>query len=102
MAFTKQTMTIPNSLYGDKQTTAYVMDGVAVAKTGKAWGAYHFASGIAIYEKLQRPTLADAKAVAEQIAALDVDWHRPGDCAEFRKQFALAPTAIRAIATGGT
>lgn len=101
MTFTKETMTIPNSLYGDKQVPAYVLAGVAVAKNGKAWGVYHFASGIAIYEKLQRPTLAEAKAVAEQVAALDVDWHRPGDCAEFKKQFALAPTAIRAIAAGG-
>jgi len=91
-------MTIPNSLYGDKQVNAYVMDGVAIAKNGKAWGVYHFGSGTEIYHKLQRSTLAKAKIVAQQILALDVDWTLDMDRKDFKEQFAQTPTAIRAIA----
>lgn len=101
--FKRHLMTVHNKLYGDRELTAYVLDGVGVARvTRDTWGVFHVAGGVEVYYKLQRPKLAQAKDVAAQVAALDVDWTRdPGD-RKFDEQFRAAVGAIRAIADGAT
>lgn len=98
--FKKGDLVIRNKLYGDRTVPAYVKDGVAVARIGKGWGVYHIAGGLEVYYKLQRPRLEEAKAVAQQVIGLDVDWTRePGD-KQFETQFRAAVGTIREIADG--
>jgi hypothetical protein len=98
--FKKGDLTIRNKLYGDRTVPAYVKDGVGVSRIGKVWGVYHLSGGVEVYYKLQRPRLEDAKAVAQQVIDLDVDWTlEPGD-KWFEEKFRAAVGRIREIAEG--
>lgn len=105
MAFKKTTITIPNSLHGDREQEVYAKDGIGVGRVGKAWGVFHIAGQAEVYHKLQRRTKAEAIDVAEQILALDVDWTKGKDCRAlsengftFEEQFRAAVGEIRRIA----
>lgn len=98
MSFKKTTITIPNSLYGDREQAVYTKDGIGVGRVGKAWGIFHVAGQAEVYHKLQRRTKAEAIKVAEQILALDVSWTKGKDCREFEEQFRAAVGDIRRIA----
>ena len=98
--FKKGDLTIRNKLYGDRTVPAYVKDGVGVARIGKDWGVYHVSGGVEVYHKLQRPRLEDAKAVAQQVIDLDVDWTLGTGDKKFEEKFRAAVGRIREIAEG--
>jgi hypothetical protein len=91
-------ITITNKLYGGRTVSAYLKDGVAVAKVGKVWGVFHVASNAEISHLLQRKTLKEVKAVAQSILDLDVDWTSTKGDRVFDQQFRSAVSAIREIA----
>lgn len=45
MAYTQQTVTIPNRMYGDRIVTAYCKGGLGVHRMHKQWQIVHVASG---------------------------------------------------------
>jgi len=98
--FKKGDLTIRNKLYGDRTVPAYVKDGVGVARIGKDWGVYHVSGGVEVYYKLQRPRLEDAKAVAQQVIDLDVDWTLEPGVKRFEEKFRAVVGSIREIADG--
>ena len=98
MSFKKTTITISNSIYGEREQAAYAKDGIAISRVGKAWGVFHNASQTEIYYKLQRRTKAEATKVAEQILELPVDWHKSKDDLRFVEQIVRANLDIRRIA----
>jgi len=101
VGFKKIEMTIPDQRYGNRVVTAYAKGGVAVARIGRGWGVYHAAAGVEVFFRLQRPRLEEAKAVAQALIDLDVEWERkPGD-RQFDAQFRAAVGAVRAIAGRG-
>ena len=59
---------------------------------------FHALAGTEIFYKLRRKTLAEAKAVAAQVASLEVEWERPMDQKIFSEQFRESTDAIRQIA----
>jgi len=98
MKFKKTTITIPNSLYGDRDKVVYAAGGIGVGKIGKLWGIFCLTKQAEVYYKLQRSTKAKAIEVAKQILALDVDWENDKDSVEFDNQFRAVKDEIRNIA----
>ena len=93
-------ITITNKLCGDRTVSAYLKEGVAVAKVGKVWGVFHITSNAEISHMLQRKTLKEIKAVAQSILDLDIDWTKQQGDRVFDQQFRSAVSAICEIAKG--
>jgi hypothetical protein len=72
--FKRDIMIIPHWLHGDLDVNCYVFKGIAIAKKYTLWNIYHHASGTSIFVNLSRPTLPEAKAIANRLLALPIDW----------------------------
>jgi hypothetical protein len=94
--FKRDIMTIPNGVYGDLDVNCYVFKGIAIAKKYTYWNIYHHASGTSIFVNLFRPTLPEAKAIANRLLALPIDWEKPE--ADLMKAVREHADAIRDIA----
>lgn len=70
MKLDKITLTIPNSLYGDKTVTAYTACGLAVAKVGRTWTVYHVASGATVNGRCNDATKRAAQSRLEALVNL--------------------------------
>jgi hypothetical protein len=93
-------MTIPNKLngdlHGDLIVNCYLFKGLAIANQGTLWKIYHHASGTSISFSLSRDTLRKAKAIANRLLALPIDWEKPE--ADLMKAVREHADAIREIA----
>jgi hypothetical protein len=98
--FKRDIMTIPNKLNGDLQgdlvVNCYLFKGIAIANMGTRWNVYHHASGTSIFVKLSRPTLTEAKAIANRLLDLPIDWQ--DGKADLMKAVREHADAIREIA----
>jgi hypothetical protein len=94
--FKRDIMTIPHGVYGDLDVNCYLFKGIAIAKKYTLWNIYHHASGTSIFVKLSRPTLTEAKAIANRLLDLPIDWEKPE--ADLMKAVREHADAIREIA----
>jgi hypothetical protein len=72
--FKRDIMTIPHRLHGDLVVSCYVSKGVAIVKLGTLWNICHHASGVPISNIISRFTLPEAKAIANRLLDLPIDW----------------------------
>jgi hypothetical protein len=72
--FKRDIMIIPNKLYGELVVNCYVSGGLAIVKVVNRWDIYHHASGKPIFANLSRPTLPEAKSIANRLLDLPIDW----------------------------
>ncbi len=81
MAYAQQTVTIPNSIYGDRTVTAYCTGGLGAYRLHKRWQVVHIASGMTIGGGRggDRRTRKGAFAVMDALLQVPVDWSRPYD-----------------------
>jgi hypothetical protein len=70
-------MTIPHGVYGDLVVSCYVFKGLAISMRAERWKIYHHASGTLISASLARHTLPEAKAIANRLLDLPIDWEMP-------------------------
>jgi hypothetical protein len=75
--FKRDIMTIPHGVYGDLDVNCYLFKGIAISKKYTLWNIYHHASGTSIFVNLSRPTLTEAKAIANRLLDLPIDWEMP-------------------------
>jgi hypothetical protein len=75
--FKRDIMTIPHKLNGDLVVNCYLFKGLAIANQGKVWNIHHHESGICISNLLARDTLRKAKAIANRLLDLPIDWEKP-------------------------
>jgi hypothetical protein len=94
--FKRDIMIIPNKLYGELVVNCYVSGGLAIVKVVNRWDIHHHASGTPIFVNLSRPTLIEAKAIANRLLDLPIDWEKPG--ADLMKAVREHADAIREIA----
>lgn len=80
---TRQEITIPHSLYGNRTVAAQVRQGLGVHKTadGKRWMISQAHTGLGIN---RRPYFSKAAALIalDRLLALPVDWTGPADALE--------------------
>jgi hypothetical protein len=72
--FKRDIMTIPHRVYGDLIVNCYLFKGLAISMRAERWNICHHASGKSISFSLSRPTLPEAKAIANRLLALPIDW----------------------------
>jgi hypothetical protein len=76
--FKRDIMTIPHKLkgdlHGDLDVNCYLFKGIAIAKKYNRWNIYHHASGTSISAIFSRPTLTEAKSIANRLLDLPIDW----------------------------
>ncbi len=100
MAYTQQTVTIPNRMYGDRIVTAYCKGGLGVHRMHKQWQIVHVASGANVGGRNggDRRTRKGAYAVLEALLAVPVDWTKPFE--EIRNEVqAHRDQILKAVAT---
>jgi hypothetical protein len=94
--FKRDIMTIPHKLHGDLVVSCYLSKGLSIVNQGTLWNIYHHASGVSISNSLSRDTLTEAKAIANRLLALPIDWEKPE--ADLMKAVREHADAIREIA----
>ena len=96
----KTTLTVKNHMGADFEQEVYAKGGIGVGKFGKEWRLFHIASNRDFPANLNRRTKAEATKVAENLLALDIDWHgKRGDAAFDAKLREIAPL-VNDIAVG--
>jgi hypothetical protein len=89
-------MTIPHEVHGDLVVSCYLFKGLAIANLGYRFNIYHHGSGALISVSLSRDTLVKAKAIANRLLDLPIDWEKPE--ADLIKAVREHADAIREIA----
>lgn len=92
MAYTKETIVIPNALYGDRTVTAYSAGGLAAYKARDRWLLVHAASGGLIGRNAERRTRAGVYAIIEALRKTPVDWTKSFD--EIRSEVQMHYEAV--------
>lgn len=95
MTHRKITFTIPNKLYGDKETTGYGSGGLVAYKYGRGWTLAQASSGMAIRGGSVWSTKAEALDRLEKLLALPIAWDKPWD--EMSAKFSEHREAVREI-----
>jgi hypothetical protein len=75
--FKRDIMTIPHKRYGDLIVNCYVCRGLAISMHDASWKINHHVSGVSISNLLARHTLPEAKAIANRLLDLPIDWEKP-------------------------
>jgi hypothetical protein len=94
--FKRDIMTIPHRVYGDLVVSCYLSKGLAIVNQGTLWNIHHHASGVSISNSLSRDTLPEAKAIANRLLDLPIDWENSK--ADLMKAVREHEDAIREIA----